>query len=75
VLYQPSNADSTPQSTDLRLAAALISALQAYQEQYGTSDPNPVTDLAIPLEPSGDGPPTTDDIPTADIELLAGDAL
>jgi len=75
VLHQPSNADATPQSTDLRLAAALISALQAYQEQYGTSDPNPVTDLATPSEPSGGGPTTTDGSPTVDIELLAGDAL
>jgi len=73
-IAEPSNADATPQSTDLRLAAALISALQAYQEQYGTSDPNPVTDFATPSEPSGDGP-TTDGSPTVDIELLAGDAL
>jgi len=78
-IAEPSNPDSASQSTDLRLAAALIAALQDYQKQYGSSsDPNPITELATIPDPSaepGDGSPTTDGSPTVDIAELADDAL
>jgi len=76
VLHQPSNPDSTFQSTDLRLAAALIAALQDYQKQYGSSDPNPSTDFATLSDPSaqpGDDPTTTDGSPAVvSAELVDG---
>ena len=80
MLHRPSNTDTTPQSTNLRLAAALIAALQLqdYRKQDGPSDPNPITDSATPPDPStqpGDGPTMTDITPIVDIAELVGDAL
>jgi len=80
VLHRPSNTDTTPQSTNLRLAAALIAALQLqdYRKQDESSEPNPITDIATPPDPSaqpGDGPTMTDGTPTVYIAELAGDAL
>jgi len=77
VLHRPSNTDTRPQSTNLRLTAALIAALQVYQKQYGSSDPNLITGFATPPDPSarpGDGPTMTDGNPTVFTAELAGSA-
>ena len=65
---------------NLRLAAALIATLQLqdYRKRDGPSDPNPITDSAIPPDPSaqpGDGPTMMDGTPTVDIAELVGDPL
>lgn len=78
MLRQPTNTTSTTtQSTDLRLAAALIAALQEYQNQYGASDPNPIA-ITTSSDPSGqpaNDPPTTDGSPAVAVAELLGGAL
>lgn len=74
MLRQPTNTTSTTsQSTDLRLAAALIAALQEYQNQYGASNPNPIA-ITTSSDPSGQ-PPTTAGSPAVAVAELLGGAL